>query len=103
MPAFSSPVDCTPWVIGGLWPAELSTVTDETATLAEYLEKDLQRITGSANKQLGMIKRAGLTDEGRRSAEARVIDEARARAVRRVESTIRQLEMMKAQTRARRQ
>ena len=103
MPAFSSPVDCTPWVIGGLWPAELSTVTDETATLAEYLEKDLQRITSSANKQLGMVKRAGLTDVGRRAAEARVIDEARARAVRRVESTIRQLEMMKAQVRARRQ
>jgi hypothetical protein len=103
MPAFSSPVDCTPWVIGGLWPAELSTATDETATLAAYLEKDLQRITGSANNQLGMVKRAGLTDEGRRAAEARVIDEARARAVRRVESTIRQLEMMKAQTRARRQ
>ncbi|CDO86100.1 putative transmembrane protein [Mycobacterium triplex] len=103
MPAFSSPVDCTPWVIGGLWPAELSTATDETATLAEYLEKDLQRIAGSANKQLGMVKRAGLTDVGRRAAEARVIEEARARAVRRVESTIRQLEMMKAQTRARRQ
>ncbi|SOX56781.1 hypothetical protein MAAFP003_5492 [Mycobacterium ahvazicum] len=101
MPAFSSPVDCTPWVIGGLWPAELSTATDETATLAEYLEKDLQRITASANKQLGMVKRAGLTDVGRRAAEARVIDEARARAVRRVESTIRQLELMKAQTRAR--
>ncbi len=103
MPAFSSPVDCTPWVIGGVWPAELSTVTDETATLAEYLEKDLQRIAGSANKQLGMVKRAGLTDVGRRAAEARVIDEARARTVRRVESTIRQLEMMKAQARARRQ
>lgn len=102
MPAFSSPVDCTPWVIGGLWPAELSTVTDETATLAEYLEKDLQRITINANKQLGMVKRAGLTDAGRRAAEARVIDEARARAVRRVESTVRQLELMKAQARARR-
>lgn len=103
MPAFSSPVDCTPWVIGGLWPAELSPVTDETATLAEYLEKDLQRIAGSANKQLGIVKRAGLTDAGRRAAEARVVDEARARAVRRVESTIRRLEAMKAQTRARRQ
>ncbi|MCV7166841.1 DUF5631 domain-containing protein [Mycobacterium stomatepiae] len=102
MPAFSSPVDCTPWVIGGLWPAELSTVTDETATFAEYLEKDLQRITINANKQLGMVKRAGLTDAGRRAAEARVIDEARARAVRRVESTVRQLELMKAQARARR-
>nr|BBX79713.1 hypothetical protein MFLOJ_35000 [Mycobacterium florentinum] len=90
-------------MIGGLWPAELSTVTDETTALAEYLEKDLQRITTSANKQLGMVKRSGLTDVGRRAAEARVIDEARARAVRRVESTMRQLELMKAQVRARRQ
>jgi hypothetical protein len=102
MPAFSSPVDCTPWVIGGLWPAELSTVTDETATLAEYLRTDLQRITSSANNELSIVKRAGLADAARHAAEARVIDDARARAVRRVESTIRQLDMMKAQIRARR-
>jgi Family of unknown function (DUF5631)/Family of unknown function (DUF5632) len=102
MPAFSSPVDCTPWVIGGLWPAELSTVTDETATLAEYLRTDLQRITSSANNELSIVKRAGLADAARHAAEARVIDDARARAVRRVESTIRQLDIMTAQMRARR-
>ena len=89
MPAFSSPIDCTPWVIGGLWPAELSTVTAETATLAEHLRDDLQRITSSANDELKLIKRAGLADAARHAAEARVIDEARARAVRRVESTVR--------------
>ena len=44
-PVFSSAVDCTPWVIGGLWPAELSQVTAQTATLAAYLRADLQRIT----------------------------------------------------------
>ncbi len=102
MPAFSSPTDCTPWVIGGLWPAELSTLTDETATLAEYLRTDLQRITSSANNELSIVKRAGLADAARHAAETRVIDEARARAARRVESTIRQLDMMKAQMRARR-
>ncbi len=101
-PAFSSPTDCTPWVIGGLWPAELSTVTDETATLAEYLRTDLQRITTSANHELKIVKRAGLADAARHAAETRVIDDARARAERRVESTIRQLDMMKAQIRARR-
>ncbi len=91
IPAFSSPIDCTPWVTGGLWPAELSTVTAETATLADYLKADLQRIANGANDQLKMLKRAGMTDAARQSAEARVIEEARARAVRRVESTIRYL------------
>lgn len=91
MPAFSSPIDCTPWVIGGLWPAELSTITAENAALAEYLKADLQRIAEGANEQLRMIKRAGLADLPRQAEEARVIDEARGRAVRRVESTMRQL------------
>ncbi|BCO86784.1 DUF5631 domain-containing protein [Mycobacterium paraintracellulare] len=91
IPAFSAPIDCTPWVTGGLWPAELSTVTAETATLAEYLKADLQRIANGANDQLKMLKRAGMTDPARQAAEARVIEEARGRAVRRVESTIRYL------------
>lgn len=96
MPAFSSPIDCTPWVIGGLWPAELSTITAENASLAEYLKTDLQRIADSANEQLKMVKRAGLADLSRQAEEARVIDEARVRAVRRVESTIRQLRAVEA-------
>lgn len=91
MPAFSSPIDCTPWVLGGVWPAELSTITAENATLAEYLKADLQRIADGANEQLKIIKRAGLADLPRQAEEARIIDEARACAVRRVESTIRQL------------
>jgi Family of unknown function (DUF5631)/Family of unknown function (DUF5632) len=97
IPAFSSPVDCTPWVTGGLWPAELSTVTDETTTLAEYLKADLERITDSANDELKLIKRAGMTDLVRQAEEARIIDEARARAVRRVESTIRHLHAVGAE------
>lgn len=96
MPAFSSPIDCTPWVIGGLWPAELSTITAENASLAEYLKADLQRIADGANEQLKMIKRAGLADLARQAEEARVIDEARGRAVRRVESTMRQLHAAKS-------
>lgn len=91
IPAFSSPIDCTPWVTGGLWPAELSTVTAETATLAEYLKSDLQRIANGANDQLKTLKRAGMTDPARQAAETRIIEEARGRAVRRVESTIRYL------------
>src|SRR5580693_1980713 len=91
IPTFSAPVDCTPWVTGGLWPAELSTCTAETATFAEYLKADLQRITTSANDELKIIKRAGMPDSVRQAAEVRVIDEARAHAVRRVESTLRQL------------
>ncbi|OBI07657.1 hypothetical protein A5679_10655 [Mycobacterium scrofulaceum] len=96
MPAFSSPIDCTPWVIGGLWPAELSTITAENASVAEYLKADLQRIADGANEQLKIIKRAGLADLPRQAEEARVIDEARGRAVRRVESTMRQLHAAKS-------
>ena len=91
IPTFSSPVDCTPWVIGGIWPAELSKASAETATLAEYLDADLQRITRVANDELKMIRRAGMADSARQAEEARLINEARARAVRRVESTVRQL------------
>ena len=101
IPAFSSPIDCSPWVTGGLWPAELSTITAETATLAEYLKADLQRIADSANDELKMIKRSGKADLARQAEEARVIDEARARAVRRVESTIRHLQAVKAEARRR--
>jgi Family of unknown function (DUF5631)/Family of unknown function (DUF5632) len=102
IPAFSSPVDCTPWVTGGLWPAELSTITAETGTLAEYLKADLQRITDSANDELKLVKRAGMPDLVRQAEEARIIDEARARAVRRVESTIRHLDAAKAEAPAER-
>jgi hypothetical protein len=70
IPAFSSPIDCTPWVTGGVWPAELSTITAETAPLAAYLRDDLQRITRSANDELKIIKRAGMTDSARQAAEA---------------------------------
>ncbi|MBV8294131.1 MAG: DUF5631 domain-containing protein [Mycobacterium sp.] len=91
IPAFSSPVDCTPWVTGGLWPAELSTVTAETAPLVKYLKADLQKIVNSANEELMGIRRAGLADPVRQAEEARVINGARAFAVRRVESTVRHL------------
>lgn len=97
IPTFSSPFDCTPWVTGGLWPAELSangSNNDETTRLAAYLKVDLQRIASSANDELRIIARAGLIGSARRTAEARVIDDARARAVRRVESTMRQLRQL---------
>ena len=95
IPAFSAPVDCTPWVTGGLWPAELSTVTADTAPLVKYLKADLQRIVNSANEELKGIRRAGLADSTRQAEEARVINEARAFAVRRVESTVRHLRNLK--------
>jgi hypothetical protein len=95
IPAFSSPVDCTPWVTGGLWPAELSTVTADTAPLVKYLKTDLQKIVNSANEELKGIRRSGLADSTRQAEEARVIDDARAFAVRRVESTVRHLRNMK--------
>lgn len=96
IPAFSSPIDCTPWVLGGLWPAELSNPTPETASLAQYLEADLRRIVADANDELKVLKRSGMPDPARQGAEARVIDEARGAATRRVESTMRQLHAAKA-------
>jgi uncharacterized protein DUF5631/uncharacterized protein DUF5632 len=94
IPTFDSPVDCTPWVTGGLWPAELSTVTADTAPLVKYLKTDLQRIVNSANEELKGIRRAGLASSTRQAEEARVINDARAFAVRRVESTVRHLRNM---------
>ena len=91
IPAFSAPVDCSAWVLGGLWPAELSTVTPATAQLADYLNADLQRIAQSANEKLHAIGRSGLAGQARQTAEARVINVARAFAVLRVESTVRYL------------
>lgn len=91
IPAFSAPVDCSAWVLGGLWPAELATITPETAQLADYLNADLQRIANSANEKLHAIGRSGLAGLARQTAEARVINVARAFAVLRVESTVRQL------------
>jgi hypothetical protein len=85
-------------VVGGLWPAELSTAT---ATLAEYLTADLQRITSSANDELTIIRRAGMADSARQAEEARVISDARARAARRVESTLRLLRTAAAEGRVR--
>jgi Family of unknown function (DUF5631)/Family of unknown function (DUF5632) len=97
IPAFSSPVDCTPWVIGGLWPDELSTINAENATLAEYLKIDLQRIAGTANDELKIIRGWGMADSARQAEEARVIADARTRATRRVESAIRHLRTVTAQ------
>ncbi len=91
IPAFSSPVDCTPWVIGGVWPAELNPITAETAAIAKYLEADLRRIVDSANEQLSWIREAGLPEPVRQAEEARVINGARGFALRRVESSVRHL------------
>ena len=79
-----------------MWPAELSTVTAETAPLVKYLKADLQRIVNSANEELKNIRCAGLLDSTRQAEEARVINDARAFAVRRVESTVRHLHNMKS-------
>jgi hypothetical protein len=90
-PTFDSPPDCTPWVIGGLWPPELATVTPATTVVAEHLKNDLQRIADSANERLRELRHADLPDFARRAEEVRIIDVARSYAVSRVESTIRQL------------
>jgi hypothetical protein len=91
IPAFSAPVDCTAWVTGGLWPAELSTVTADTAPLVKHLKADLQRIVNTTNDRLTSLRRERVADPGRPAEEARIIGEARAFALNRVESTVRML------------
>lgn len=91
VPTFDTPADCTPWVIGGLWPTELETVTPRTAMIAEYLKNDLQRIANSANERIQALRHAGLGEDAQRAEEARLINVARAFAILRVESTVRQL------------
>jgi hypothetical protein len=71
-------------------------VTAETAPLVKNLKADLQRIVNWANEELKHVRCAGPVDSTRQAEEARVINEARAFAVRRVESTVRQLHDMKS-------
>lgn len=91
IPAFGSGVDCTPWVIDGLWPDELSRETPENATVARYLRTDLERIARSANDELSAIRHAALTAPVRQAEETRVVNGARALAAQRVEAALRQL------------
>jgi hypothetical protein len=91
IPAFGSAVDCTTWVIGELWPAELSTITPENASVARYLRADLDRIVRSANEELRAIRRAGTAGPAQQAEEARVVDNARAVAAQRVEAALRRL------------
>lgn len=91
IPAFGSAVDCTPWVTDGLWPAELSTITPENATVARYLRADLERIARSANEELRSIRRAGIVGPSLQAEESRVVDTARGIAAARVAAALRQL------------
>lgn len=84
-------MDCTPWVVGGLWPAELSEITAENAALAEYLNDDLQRIVHSTNERLSRLGQSGLVGPARQAEEERVIKLAREHAVLRVQSTVRHI------------
>lgn len=93
IPTFSPAADCKPWVIGGLWPAELSTPTSQTASVADHLRSDLQRFAARANEDLIGLRRKPMADSVRYTLEARVIEEARARAVHRVDSTLRYLDV----------
>lgn len=91
VPSLRSKPDCTPWVLGGLWPADLEHLTPRTEPLAEYLKRDLLRIAASANERLSAITHSDLSKQAREAEEFRVINVARAFAVLRVESTVRQL------------
>jgi hypothetical protein len=91
VPTFRMPDDCTPWVLGGVWPAELDHLTADTAPLAEYLKRDLQRIADSANHKLRVLNETAMTPDARAAEQNRVVGDARAFALQRVASTMRQL------------
>ena len=65
IPTFSPAADCKPWVIGGLWPAELSTPTSQTASVADHLRSDLQRFAARANEDLIGLRRKPMADSVR--------------------------------------
>src|SRR5690348_1557897 len=75
-------------------------ITAETDAVADHLRDDLQRIARNANDELKILRRKEMSDPLRQAEATRVIEQARARAVRRVESTLRHLQtaMMPAQT-----
>jgi hypothetical protein len=91
IPNFSAPADCGPWVTGGLWPAELSTVNAGTVDMVRHLKADLQRIVEKTNTELEVMRRAGLTEAQRKTQEMRIVNDARAFAQSRVASTVRLL------------
>jgi Family of unknown function (DUF5631)/Family of unknown function (DUF5632) len=95
VPTFNAPIDCTPWVTGGIWPVELSTITADTAPLIKHLKADLQRIISSTNEQLAQVSRAVLPASTRAAEEARIVNSARGFALQRVESTVRHLRQPK--------
>jgi hypothetical protein len=78
--------------MGGLWPAELATITPENASAADYLKVDLQRIVDSANEELKAIRWTLMPDFVRQAEQTRVVNAARTFAIRRVESTLRHLQ-----------
>lgn len=91
IPTFGVPDDCTPWVLGGLWPPELDSPAPERASLADHLKRDLHQIATSANRKLVAINESRIAEPHRQTEQIRVINVARALAVLRVETTIRQL------------
>ena len=78
VPGFRATMDCTPWVLDGLWPSELNAAGPDSDPLAGYLERDLRRIADSANQRLRVIAAAGLDEDTRRAEESRVFNVARA-------------------------
>lgn len=83
--------DCTALVLDGVWPYELAQPRDETAQIAHYLDRDLREIVERTNEQLASLVQLNLAPAEHRAAEERFIRVAKAMAVLRAESTVRQL------------
>jgi len=84
--------DCSAAVLDGVWPYELIQPRPETEQMSRYLHDDLMRIVARANEELAALAmQVGTPPEQRIAEEVRLVNVARAMAVLRVESTVRQM------------
>lgn len=83
--------DCAALVLDGVWPYELMHPRPETEHLARQMDRDLRKIVERTNEKLAELAQLNLAPAEYRASEERFIRTAKAMAVLRVESTVRQL------------
>lgn len=83
--------DCAALVLDGVWPYELMHPRPETEHLAQQMDRDLRKIVERTNEKLAELAQLNLAPAEYRASEERFIRTAKAMAVLRVESTVRQL------------
>lgn len=90
-PPSGSVVDCRSLVSEGLWPPELSSVAGDLEPVIAHVRADLEKIAENADRRIRELAAQGWHPQDRRAEEARLLAVGRMFAMRRVESTLRQL------------